>query len=284
MSSASGHTHPVPKIESRDSIAIVVLTYNRVHLLEKCVQNVLSRTSEATREIVIWDNASTDATPAYLDSLTDPRIRVVRHPENIGQNAYALAFQLTSSDYLVEVDDDIIDAPEGWDTILLNAFHRLPDIGFLAANLVDDPYDTTADVMYRRNANAYSIVQKNGTRLKIGPTGGGCSMTSRELHDLVGGFRQNKDYVFWLEDAAYIKDIEKHGYTAAYLDDLKVRHAGGPHYSEVTPEKEKYWRDYRKRIERKTRVKRLLLTLPFVRRLNSRFGWFVPPASASERR
>ena len=50
------------------SIAIVVLTHNRVHLLQKCVENVLSRTSEA-REIVIWDNASTDGTAEYLGSL-----------------------------------------------------------------------------------------------------------------------------------------------------------------------------------------------------------------------
>jgi GT2 family glycosyltransferase len=261
-------------------IAVVVLTYNRVHLLEQCVENVLLRTSDATKEIIIWNNASTDATAEYLDSLTDPRIRVVHHDENIGQNAYALAFQLTKSDYLIEVDDDIVDAPERWDATLLAAFRRLPRIGFLAANLVDDPHDTTADVMYRRNAAAYSIVEEDGIRLKVGPTGGGCSITSRELHNRVGGFRQSKDYVFWLEDEAYIKDIEKLGYSAAYLDDLRVHHAGGPYYSEVTPEKEKYWRDYRRRVERRTRVKRLLVALPLVRRLNERFGWFVPPTPA----
>ncbi len=261
------------------TIAVVVLTHNRVHLLQKCVENVLLRTSPATREIIIWDNASTDGTSAYLESLSDPRIRVIRHPENIGQNGYARAFARTTSDYLVEVDDDIIDAPTAWDATLLDAFERLPDIGFLAANLVDDPHDTTADVMYRRNASAYSIVERNGIRLKVGPTGGGCSMTSRELHDLVGGFRQSSDYTFWLEDAAYIDDIEKHGYSAAYLDELEVHHAGGPYYSQVIPEKERYWRDYERRVERKTRVKRVLLKIPFVRPLNERYRWFRPPAA-----
>ena len=53
--------------ESADGIAVVVLTHNRVHLLQKCVENVLLRTSEATREIVIWDNASPDGTPEYLE-------------------------------------------------------------------------------------------------------------------------------------------------------------------------------------------------------------------------
>jgi hypothetical protein len=186
---------------------------------------------------------------------------------------------LTNSSYLVEVDDDIIDAPEGWDATLLGAFKRLPKIGFLAANLVDNPNDTTANVMYRRKAHLYKIVIENGVRLKTGPTGGGCSMTSRELHDRVGGFRESKKHVFWLEDEAYIKDIEKFGYGAAYLDDLQVLHAGGPYYSPVPPEKVKYWSHYRRRRSRRQAVKRILVGLPFVRKLNDRYEWFEAPLS-----
>ena len=81
--------------EAAMSIAIVVLTHNRLELLRECVENVLARTSSETREIVVWDNASTDGTRAFLDSLTDPRIRVVHHPRNIGQNGYAEAFAAT---------------------------------------------------------------------------------------------------------------------------------------------------------------------------------------------
>ena len=47
-------------------ISLVVLTSDRVHLLRKCVDNVLMRTSDATRDIIIWDNASTDGTAEYL--------------------------------------------------------------------------------------------------------------------------------------------------------------------------------------------------------------------------
>ena len=65
---------------SDDGIAVVVLTHNRLHLLQKCVDNVLSNTSDATREIVIWDNASTDGTGDYLASLNDPRIRTITSP------------------------------------------------------------------------------------------------------------------------------------------------------------------------------------------------------------
>jgi len=258
-------------------VAIVVLTFNRAHLLEQCVEKVLLRTSPRTTEIVIWDNASTDDTGAYLDSLDDERIRVVHHDRNIGQSAYARAFRLTVAPYMIELDDDIIEAPPGWDATLLDAFRRLPQIGFLAANLVDNPLDTTAKVMHHTNAHLYSLEEVNGILLRRGPTGGGCSMTSRDLHDRVGGFRENPKQVFWLEDAAYIADIEKLGFEASYLDGLRVLHAGGPNYAATTPEKEQFWRHYWKRVERRSAVKRVLVRIPLVRRLNARYEWFEAP-------
>ena len=258
-------------------IAVVVLTHNRVHLLQKCVENVLLRTSGSTREIVIWNNASTDGTDAYLDSLDDPRLRVEHSLENIGQSGYARAFRLTTEAYLVELDDDIVDAPAEWDRILLDAFKALPRIGFLAADLEDDPYDPASQQRHRIRPHEYTLVVENGVRLLTGPAGGGCAMTSRELNKRVGGFRENKKQVFWLEDEAYIKDLEKIGFGSAVLADLRVHHTGGPHYTVTTKEKADYWRRYRAMRARKMAVKRLLYRIPFFPRLNERFQWFVAP-------
>jgi GT2 family glycosyltransferase len=258
-------------------IAIVVLTHNRVHLLRRCVENVLARTSGHTTEIVIWNNGSTDGTREYLDGLTDPRLRVVHHERNIGQNAYAEAFLLTRAPYLVELDDDMIDAPDEWDRRLLEAFERLPRIGFLAANLVDNPHDQAARVMYRERPELYVPVDEYGVGLLKGPVGGGCALTTRELHDRVGGFRQDSKRVFWLEDEAYIADIEKLGYEAAYLRDLKLLHAGGSYYAPESEAKHQYWADYWASRARKDRVKRVLLRIPLMPAINDRFELFAPP-------
>jgi GT2 family glycosyltransferase len=262
-------------------IAVVVLTHNRVHLLRQCVENVLMRTSEATAEILIWDNASSDGTAAYLSTLEDPRIRVVRSEENVGQNGYARGFRQTTSPYLVEVDDDVVDAPEGWDAMLRDAFERLPHIGFLAADLVDDPHDEASHVRHHVRPDEYTPVLENGVRLLRGPTGGGCAMTSRELNERVGGFREHENKVFWLEDAAYIDDIAALGFGAAVLADLKIHHTGGPYYSEVPPEKAAFWKSYWKRRARRAAVKRVVFAVPFFGRLNARFGWFTDPRGSS---
>jgi glycosyltransferase involved in cell wall biosynthesis len=164
------------------SIAIVVLTHNRVHLLQQCVENVLGRTSELTREIVLVDNGSTDGTAAYLDGLMDTRLQVIHNEGNLGQNAYKPAFATTTGHYLVELDDDVIDAPADWDRTLLEAFQNLPTCGYLAANLANNPHDTTAQIMYGPSASAYRLEERNGVRLKVGGAiGGWCAMTSRDL-------------------------------------------------------------------------------------------------------
>jgi GT2 family glycosyltransferase len=259
------------------SIAVVVLTHGKLDLLRQCVERVLGRTSPEVTEVVIWDNASSDGSAAYLDTLDDSRVRVVHHPENIGQNAYAEAFALTTADYLVELDDDVIDAPPEWDRTLLDAYLRIPDIGFLAADLQENPHCPASRA--RHTTYEYTPLEINGVHLLEGPTGGACAMTSREVYDRVGGMPQLKRKTFYLEDAAYIEKVRQHGLRAAVLRDLRVFHAGGDFYAPSAPGRKEYWQRLERAERRKTRVKRLLLALPGVQRANARYGWFEEPAA-----
>jgi len=249
------------------SISIVVLTHERAHLLKKCVENVLLRTSDATREIVIWDNASSDGTEAYLRTLDEPRLRVVRSDTNIGQNAYARAFALTASEYMIELDDDIVDAPARWDLVLRDAFRALPGIAFLSADLEDDPHDVASQYRHHIRADEYTPDQVAGIRLLRGPTGGGCAMTSRVIYDAVGGFKERKDEVFFLEDAAYVAEVKARGYDVAILADLKVHHTGGPYYTTSSKEKEAYWARWNRSRARKAAIRRVLDRVPLADRL-----------------
>ncbi len=258
------------------SIAVVVLTHNRVHLLRQCVENVLGGVSSTTREIVIWNNGSTDGTRDYLDTLDDPLITVVHHEENIGQNAYSRAFGMTTSDYLVDLDDDVVGAPAHWDARLLDAYERLPEIGFLAADLEDDPHDVATHCRY--HVYEYTPTEVNGVSLLFGPVGGACAITSRELNELAGGFRPRPKAIFWTEDAAYVEDIRKLGYGAAVLADLKVHHTGGEHYGVRNPEKDAFWAAHARKKARRSAVKKVIVRIPFVRRLNARYAWFVAPS------
>jgi GT2 family glycosyltransferase len=253
---------------TRDGIAIVVLTYNRAHLLEKCVENVLRRASSKTKEIVIWNNGSGDGTRAYLDALEDARITIVHSDRNVGANGYARAVARTSAPYLIELDDDIVDAPADWDATLLDAFVRLPEIGYLAADLRDDPHDVATHHRYR--VYEYEETVENGVRLLRGPVGGACTITSRELNRRAGGFSERPGEVFWLEDMAYVAAIERLGYGAAILAGLEVHHTGGDHYGAGTPEKDAFWAREHRRRARRAALRRLAFRVPMARRLHRR--------------
>ena len=273
----AGDAHPDGSIGD-GLIGIVVLTHGRVHLLRQCVENVLSVTSQATTEIVIWNNASTDGTRAYLDSVADARVRVVHHESNIGQNAYAPAFGMLATEFLIELDDDVVGAPANWDETMRDALHRLPDVGFLAADLEDDPHDVTAQWRYTHRPHEYTPYEVNGVRLLTGPAGGTCAITSKDIYTRAGGFRQDPKWAFWQEEPAYIEDIARLGYSSAVLADLRVHHTGGPYYCETPPEKELFWQSYWRMRARRVAVKRLVFRVPFFRRLNTRFRWFEAPS------
>ena len=224
---------------------------------------MLLRTSDATREIVIWDNASTDGTGGL------PRLaRRPAHPRRSAatrtsaRTATRAPSGETTSPYLIEIDDDVVDAPAGWDKMLRDAFVRLPEVGFLAADLEDDPNDEASRVPAPHPPAR--VHAGRGERRPAPPR----PRRRRLRHDLARAERarrrlsRDRKEVFWLEDAAYIEDIERLGYSAAVLADLRVHHTGGPYYSTIPKEKEEYWRRYWARQARRTPSSAMLVRVP----------------------
>src|SRR5437762_14022733 len=87
-------------------VTIAIPTFNRCAWLKDCVLSALAQTYR-NFEIVVSDNASTDATQDVLREFQDPRLRVVKQPTNIGLipnwNACLAA---ASGDFILFVADD----------------------------------------------------------------------------------------------------------------------------------------------------------------------------------
>jgi glycosyltransferase involved in cell wall biosynthesis len=64
-------------------VGILIPTYNRAEYLREALESVLGQSYSALHIIVI-DNGSTDATPSYMQSVSDPRVRYVVNEENLG--------------------------------------------------------------------------------------------------------------------------------------------------------------------------------------------------------
>jgi hypothetical protein len=99
--------------------SILVTTYNRATEVERCVRSCMAQTCTEF-EIVVVDDASTDATTYSLSALREPRLRIIRHERNRGISAArATAVKHAHGEWFVLVDSD-------WE-LLPHALARLRD-------------------------------------------------------------------------------------------------------------------------------------------------------------
>jgi len=62
-------------------VSVIIPTYNRVGVLYYALNSVLNQTMQDF-EVFVVDDASTDKTPEYVASITDPRVHYIRLPTN----------------------------------------------------------------------------------------------------------------------------------------------------------------------------------------------------------
>ena len=62
-------------------VSILVPTYRYAHLIEEAVHSALN---SGTGEIIVSDDASNDGTMERLAAITDPRLKLVEQPKNLG--------------------------------------------------------------------------------------------------------------------------------------------------------------------------------------------------------
>jgi len=97
---------------ARPLVTIAIPTYNRSGgYLREALASALAQRYEPL-EIVVVDNASTDATGAYVASVADERVRYVRNATNLGVvgNFNACLEHARGAYFLLLHDDDHIDA------------------------------------------------------------------------------------------------------------------------------------------------------------------------------
>ena len=228
-------------------VSLLILTYNRLGMVRLCLKAALGKT-DLPFECLVWDNGSTDGTSEWLDTVQDPRLRVVHASGNLGFNGYALLAMLARGEYLLEIDDDVIDLPEAYASRMLQAFLRVPKLGYLSLHVVQDDRTDGAKMPSRHYR---ALDAGGGTVLEVGPVGGWCTMTPRAVYEAAGGFPFIPGQKFMMEDAEYGRKVAALGRLGAILSGVRCYHATGPAFNAAYPEytKEKY-SDYARYIER----------------------------------
>lgn len=128
-----------PSRSSGPLVSVLVPAYNCETYVAEAVSSMLSQTF-ADFELLVIDDGSTDATRAALESIHDPRLRLVSNPRNLGLIATLnRGLDLATGRYIARMDADDISAPERLEK-QVEFLESHPDVDVLGTmvNLIDE--------------------------------------------------------------------------------------------------------------------------------------------------
>jgi glycosyltransferase involved in cell wall biosynthesis len=102
-------------------LSIVVPCYNEKHTIVPLLERVLSASlpEKVEREVIVVDDCSTDGTQDTLKSISDPRVRMVRHEKNLGKGAaLRTGFGHATGEVVVVQDADLEYNPNEYGKLL----------------------------------------------------------------------------------------------------------------------------------------------------------------------
>jgi len=115
-------------------VSIVIPVYNKIDYTVACLRSLVEHAGAAAFEVIVVDDASSDATAERLASIGG--IRVIRNAQNLGFvgscNAGADAAR---GDFVLFLNNDTV-VTAGWLEALLRCFDEEPDAGLVGAKLV----------------------------------------------------------------------------------------------------------------------------------------------------
>lgn len=220
-------------VSGRGRCSLVVVTYNSMQTLERCLESALA-TMAPDDELLVIDNASVDGTPAYLSRLEaqDRRIRVTLSERNLGFSAASnVGLKQATGDYLVLLNPDTV-VTSGWLERLCKPFADAsvgavgPTSDYVAGlqkvqiYLPTSPLESMSiqDVAAQlASSHAGKVVE---TKLLIGF----CLMISRQVMDTVGML--DEELFLGNDDLDLSWRLRLKGYRLVVAADAFVHHVG----------------------------------------------------------
>jgi GT2 family glycosyltransferase/glycosyltransferase involved in cell wall biosynthesis len=219
----------------RGEVVVCIPVYGQHELVERCVASVLAHTpSDVT--ILVADDASPDgATKSFLELNSDPRIRYLRQPRNVGfvENVNAVFTAAAPADVVI-LNSDCEVGPEWLERLRAAAYSdslvatatALTNHGTIVSMPREGP---SSELPSGRTVEEVArAVAASSLRLRprIVTAIGHCMWVRRSALDLIGGF----DTAFspgYGEEVDFSQRCSLRGLSHVAADDVFVFHRGG---------------------------------------------------------
>jgi GT2 family glycosyltransferase/Tfp pilus assembly protein PilF/glycosyltransferase involved in cell wall biosynthesis len=218
------HSQKTGKIK----FSIIIMTWNRAAMLDQCLTTLFaSLTDRDNCQIIVGNNGSTDNTEEVISSY---RIdRYVKKTEKTGQEFYQELFDLAEGEYIIELDDDVVDLPKNFNQLFGEYFRSFPDYGFLGLDVVQNRFTNGA----KPEPSQYVEDVRSGMTVQEGGVIGCCACIKKETFDRIGGFNDVILSTANVEDGVITERVRNLGLRTGIIKDVKCFHANGPYYSKA---------------------------------------------------
>lgn len=226
-------------------LSIIIVNWNSLEYLRKCIRSIYQHVSNVGFEIVVVDNASPEG---GIESVNDefPEVVVIKSAHNLGfAGANNLGFRKSRGEFVLFLnpDTEILDDP--FTTMLLNA-RSLGDVGIVGCKLFNSDLTVQTsciqtfptipnqllDYEYLRlrwpQCSFWNIAplfadDKQATSVEV--ISGACMLMKREVFERAGMFTE--DYFMYAEDLDLCYKVKELGLRNYYVGRAKVIHYGG---------------------------------------------------------
>ena len=111
-------------------VSIIILNYNGLRFVERCIRSVLS-TDYPNFEVIFVDNKSTDGSPELVEKLfgEEKRLKIVKNEKNLGfSGGNNRGIRIARGDYIVLLNNDTEVRPD-WLKQIIAVMEKRDDIG-----------------------------------------------------------------------------------------------------------------------------------------------------------
>lgn len=194
-----------------EKVFAVVVTYNGLQWLDRCLGSLLSSDMPVT--VVVVDNASTDGTPEHI--LADyPDVRLIRSNVNHGfakANNIGIRYALDNrADYVFLLNQDAWTVEEHTIRSLIGTFERNASVGIVSPIHMNGQNDSL-DWKFATYMSGDFVSDAYLGRIKeeylTDYVNAAAWLVSRECFEKIGGFDTNL-FVHYGEDSAYLQRVK----------------------------------------------------------------------------